>query len=135
LLAEGHTLTFETVMSSPDQVEFMREARARGYRVYLYFVATDDADINVDRVRRRVLMGGHPVPEPKVRKRYKESIQLMSEACEAADRAYIFDNSGTKHKLLVEVEDKRNELSVTVHASRLNPWFTQTALWQSFFPG
>ncbi|MBV8471611.1 MAG: hypothetical protein JOY60_17315, partial [Burkholderiaceae bacterium] len=32
LLDEGHTFTFETVMSSPDKVEFMREARARGYR-------------------------------------------------------------------------------------------------------
>lgn len=132
LLDEGHTFTFETVMSSPDKVEFMREARARGYRVYLYFVATDDPEINLDRVRRRVMLGGHPVPADKVRKRYRESIDLMTEACYVAHRAYIFDNSGSRHKLLADVEERAGELRVTLHASRLNPWFVDTAFWRSF---
>lgn len=64
----------------------MKEARQRGYRVYLYFVATDDPEINLDRVRGRIMQGGHPVPEDKVRKRYGESIGLMTEACNAAHR-------------------------------------------------
>lgn len=132
LLYEGKTFTFETVMSSRDKVEFMKEARERGYRVYLYFVATDDPEINLDRVRRRVMQGGHPVPEDKVRKRYRESIDLMTEACYTAHRAYVFDNSGSRHKLLVEVEALDKEVSVTLHASQLNPWFVQTALWRSF---
>lgn len=132
LLDEGRTFTFETVMSSRDKVDFMKEAKERGYRVYLYFVATDDPDINIDRVRRRVLQGGHPVPEEKVRKRYRESIDLMTEACYVAHRAYIFDNSGSKHKLLAEVEELAEEVSITLHASRLNPWFAQTELWRSF---
>ncbi|MBB4844292.1 putative ABC-type ATPase [Paucibacter oligotrophus] len=132
LLDEGKTFTFETVMSSRDKIDFMREARERGYRVYLYFVATDDPEINLDRVQRRVMLGGHPVPEEKVRKRYRESIQLMTEACEVAHRAYIFDNSGSKHKLLVEVEDLPDGVTVTLHTSRLNPWFVDTQLWRSF---
>jgi predicted ABC-type ATPase len=132
LLDEGKTFTFETVMSSRDKVEFMKEARERGYRVYLYFVATDDPEINLDRVRRRVIQGGHPVPEDKVRKRYRESIDLMTEACYAAHRAYVFDNSGSRHKLLVEVEELDKELAISLHASQLNPWFVQTDLWRSF---
>lgn len=131
LLHEGRTFTFETVMSSRDKVDFMKEARQRGYRVYLYFVATDDPEINLDRVRRRVMLGGHPVPEDKVRKRYRESIDLMTEACDVAHRAYIFDNSGSKHKLLVDVESRPDEVSVTIHTSRLNPWFVETQLWRS----
>jgi predicted ABC-type ATPase len=132
LLQEGKTFTFETVMSSRDKVDFMREARERGYRVYLYFVATDDPDINLDRVQRRVLQGGHPVPEDKVRKRYRESIDLMTEASSFAHRSYIFDNSGSKHKLLVEVKELASEVSITLHTSRLNPWFVETELWRSF---
>lgn len=132
LLEEGKTFTFETVMSSRDKVDFMREARDRGYRVYLYFVATDDPEINLDRVRRRVMQGGHPVPEDKVRKRYRESIDLMTEASSVAHRAYIFDNSGSKHKLLVEVKELADEVSITLHTSRLNPWFVETELWRSF---
>lgn len=63
LLAQGSTFTFETVMSSADKVAFMREAQAQGYRTYLYFVATDDPEINISRVKLRVSQGGHDVPE------------------------------------------------------------------------
>lgn len=132
LLHEGQTFTFETVMSSRDKVDFMKDARDQGYRVYLYFVATDDPEINLDRVRRRVMLGGHPVPDDKVRKRYRESIDLMSEACDVAHRAYIFDNSGSEHKLLVDVENADDEVKVTLHTSRLSPWFVGTKFWRSF---
>ncbi len=129
LLDEGRTFTFETVMSSRDKVDFMKEARQRGYRVYLYFVATDDPAINVDRVRRRVRQGGHPVPARKVRERYVRSIGLMTEACGVAHRAYVFDNSGSRHKLLVQVVDGHE---MEIEAATLPPWFIDTALWHSF---
>lgn len=132
LLDEGQTFTFETVMSSRDKVDFMAEARVRGYRVYLYFVATDDPEINLDRVRRRVLQGGHPVPDDKVIKRYAESIGLMTEACEMAHRAYVFDNSGSKHKLLVELAEEDDRVTIKIASSVLSPWFVKTELWRSF---
>lgn len=129
LLDERRTFTFETVMSSPDKIDFMREARALGYRVYLYFVATDDPAINIDRVKRRVKLGGHPVPARKVRERYVRSIDLMTAACSVAHRAYVFDNSGSRHRLLVQVVDgQRMELE----SSTLPKWFIETELWDSF---
>jgi predicted ABC-type ATPase len=129
LLEEGQTFTFETVMSHPSKIEFMREARARGYRVYLYFVATDDPEINIDRVHRRVLQGGHAVDDERVIDRYHKSIALMTQACEAAHRAYIFDNSGSRHKLLAEVTDFE---TIKLASSRINPWFLDTDLWRAF---
>lgn len=129
LLDQGRTFTFETVMSSRDKVDFMKEALAQGYRVYLYFVATDDPAINVDRVRRRVKQGGHPVPAKKVRERYVRSIGLMTEACGVAHRAYVFDNSGSRHKLLVQVVDGQ---AMEIEAATLPRWFIKTELWRSF---
>lgn len=129
LLHEGKTFTFETVMSHESKIAFMRAARERGYRIYLYFVATDDPTINIDRVHRRVLQGGHPVPDDKVIDRYHKSIALMTEACEVAHRAYIFDNSGSKHKLLAEVTDFD---SIRLESSVINPWLLGTELWRSF---
>lgn len=129
LLDESRTFTFETVMSSRDKIEFMKLARERGYRVYLYFVATDDPAINVDRVRRRVKQGGHPVPAKKIRERYGRSIGALADACATAHRAYVFDNSGRQHKLLVQVDDGQE---MTVEAATLPRWFTETELWKSF---
>lgn len=131
LLSRRKTFTFETVMSSSDKVEFMREARQRGYRVYLYFVATDDPSINIDRVKRRVRLGGHPVPAKKIRERYVRSIALMDEACAVAHRAYVFDNSGSRHRLLAQLVDGEE---LRVETATLPRWFVDTPLWRSFQP-
>ncbi|MFK3771050.1 zeta toxin family protein [Pseudomonas sp. NPDC089406] len=105
LLDHDMSFTFETVMSHPGKVDFMREAQAAGYRTYLYFVSTEDPDINVDRVAIRVHEGGHPVAPDKVRERYAKSLALLPQAVAASHRAYIFDNSGDSSVLLAEITD------------------------------
>lgn len=69
LLLSGRSFSFETVMSHPSTVDFIRNASSRGFKVYLYFVSTASVAINVDRVKQRVAKGGHDVPEPKIRAR------------------------------------------------------------------
>ena len=69
------------------------------------------------------------VDDSKVIERYRKSIDLMTRACELAHRAYIFDNSGSKHKLLAEVTDFE---SIRLASSRLSPWFLETRLWKLF---
>ena len=128
LLENRVSFTFETVMSSPDKVEFLRRAKESGFRVYLYFIATEDPQINVERVRFRAENGGHPVPEGKIRERYKRSLALLDEALSCTNRAYIFDNSGAAKIWLAEVtEGDRLE----VRAGSLPAWFA--AALPSFF--
>lgn len=103
LVEQKVSFSFETVMSHSDKVDFLKYARLNGFRTYLYFVATEHADINVDRVQIRVASGGHPVPEDKIRERYTRSIGLLFDALEQSDRAYIFDNSGTSHAFIAEI--------------------------------
>jgi predicted ABC-type ATPase len=131
LLAAGESFTFETVMSSPDKVDFMREARASGYRTYLYFVATAEPSINVERVQLRVAQGGHDVPEDKIRERYARSIALLAPACEAADRAYVFDNSGEQHIVIAEIT---NDEEMIRRVDDVPAWFAATELYRSFNP-
>ncbi len=59
LLDAGWSFTFETVMSSRDKVDFLRKAKASGFRVYLYFIATEDPQINVSRVKFRAENGAN----------------------------------------------------------------------------
>lgn len=120
LVAEGPSLSFETVMSSADKVAFFCHARQQGYRTYLYFVATDDPMINVGRVASRVAQGGHPVAPAKIEQRCHRSLALLKDAVVCADRAYIFDNSGAAIEYLAEVTDGRDmELKV----DELPAWF------------
>lgn len=74
LLKSATPFSFETVMSSKDKVDFLQTAQQNGFRTYLYYIATDDPIINIYRVRHRVRMGGHPVPEDKIISRYQRSL-------------------------------------------------------------
>ncbi|RYG48610.1 hypothetical protein EON79_03950 [bacterium] len=59
MLSERRWFSFETVMSSRDKVDLLREAQYQGYRTYLYYIATDDVRINLERVTARVIQNGH----------------------------------------------------------------------------
>ncbi|MBY0408767.1 MAG: zeta toxin family protein [Burkholderiaceae bacterium] len=128
LLAVQVPFTFETVMSSPDKVAFLRKAQQAGYRTYLYFVATQDPDINVARVQYRVETGGHPVAEDKIRSRYVRSLELLPQAVSYANRAYIFDNSGAEPVWVAEVTDG---IEIEMKTDEMPAWF-KTALWDQF---
>jgi predicted ABC-type ATPase len=126
LLERGTSFTFETVMSSADKVQFLQKAQQRGFRTYLYFVATDDPIINISRVRNRVRLGGHPVPDDKVIARYARSLDLLLEAIRHTNRAYIFDNSGPAQIWLAEVSDGK---TLTMKTDQMPAWF-KTAVWE-----
>jgi len=85
--------SFETVFSHRSKLAVMRKALEVGYKIYLYFVATEDPAINEFRVKARVAQGGHPVPVSKIALRYTRSLDLLYEASLLAYRAYFFDNS------------------------------------------
>ncbi|MDQ3108696.1 MAG: hypothetical protein M3R17_02285 [Bacteroidota bacterium] len=48
----------------------MKQAKAEGYKVYLYFVSTENPEINKERVQLRVRNNGHDVPPDKIVSRY-----------------------------------------------------------------
>jgi len=93
LLQLRRKFSFETVFSHESKIDIMREAAAVGYKVYLYFVATESDEINKFRVKARVEKGGHDVPEHKIEKRYKRSLELLYDACQSAYQVFFFDNS------------------------------------------
>lgn len=120
LIECSKSFTFETVMSFKDKVELLRKAQLRGYRTYLYYVATEDPSINISRVRHRVKMGGHSVPESKIVSRYQRSIDLLIEAIQFTNRAYIFDNSTHEHIWLAEIT---NGESLEMKTDLVPAWF------------
>jgi predicted ABC-type ATPase len=102
LIQKRASFSFESVFSHSSKLNELRDAQARGYNVYLYYVAMDAPDLCIGRVKERVDSGGHAVPEEKIRKRYAASLENLLPALKLAYRAYIFDNSGRSARLLAE---------------------------------
>ncbi len=118
-LLQKLSFTFETVMSSVDKVEFLESAQNKGIKTYLYYIATDDPIININRVKNRVQNGGHNVPEEKISSRYYRSLSYLKRAIKASHRTYIYDNSGEKPEMIAEVY--KNKLTYKV--SKVPYWF------------
>ncbi len=85
--------SYETVFSHSQKVKFLKTAKDCGWRVYLYFVSTENAGINHRRVRERVLKGGHDVPNDKIIKRYTKSLDNLFPALQYCRRVYIFETN------------------------------------------
>lgn len=109
LLSCNLSFTFETVMSHESKVDFLKLAKEKGYRTYLYFIATKDPQINIARVASRVKRGGHDVPEDKIVSRYHRAIKLLPKALKIVDRGFVFDNSSDKEVWLIETTNVKEE--------------------------
>lgn len=122
ILQNDQSFSFETVMSDERKLDFVRKAKHRGYRIYLYFVATISPEINISRVSQRVQLGGHPVSSDAIRKRYNRSLDLLFDMAKLTDRCYLFDNSGRKYELIAEITDGR-KLRIESPARQVTNWF------------
>jgi predicted ABC-type ATPase len=122
LLAAGQSFSFETVMAHRSKIDFFTQARAVGYRTYLYFIATEFADLNISRVRNRAALGGHDVPDNKIVERYKRCLELVGEALSQAYRGFLFDNTGVEPVWLAQLTPE-GELQLQVEADALPIWF------------
>lgn len=119
------SFSFETVMSHRGKVEFLQYASQKGYITYLYYIATESPEINVNRVENRVAKGGHDVPVQKIKSRYYRSLDLLFDALKASDRAYLIDNS--KESNFVILEKKYNGMGYP-QTKNMPRWFYEYVL-------
>ena len=96
-LNEKRDFVFETVFSSDEKLEFLRKAHESGFFIRFFFVCTNNPKINVSRITKRYLEGGHEVPISKIISRYYKSYVNAIKAISFVDRAYIYDNSVEDH--------------------------------------
>ena len=120
-LDEGVSFVTETVFSHPSKLEFLHEARARGFRIVVFHLHVASADLVVARVAERVKEGGHPVPEDKIRERYLRNQAIIRSAILMSDRGRVYDSSRLNQapRLLCSARDGRLERL----ADALPDWF------------
>ena len=123
LLNAKISFSYETVMSHESKLKFLQKAKKEGYRIYLYFIATEDPEININRVKVRIAQNGHPVNEDIIKSRYYRSLENLKSAVLLSNRAYMFDNSGIISKLIAEVTEGR-QVEV-IDENSLPNWFVK----------
>ncbi len=89
----GISFNQETTLAGRSILRTMKKAKTYGFYVSMFYIGLRDADLAVERVRKRVREGGHGVEETLIRKRYVASLAMLKEALPLCDVAAIYDNS------------------------------------------
>jgi predicted ABC-type ATPase len=85
---------FETTLSSRSYARWLADLRRHGYEFDLMFLGLLSPDLAVQRVRERVRLGGHDVPEAVIRRRYFKGLKNFFRLYQVlADSWGVYDNS------------------------------------------
>ncbi len=101
MITQGESFAFESTLSGKTWFTVLREAVQQGYQVTIYFLYLDSVKKNLQRIKKRVQLGGHPIPTDAVRRRHPRCFnnfwRLYRPLC---SDWYVFDNSGKKPKAI-----------------------------------
>ena len=119
-ISAGSEFALETTLSGLSTLETMRRALSAGYVIDFTYICLDSPSTNIGRVAKRVLAGGHHVPDRDIERRYHRSLQNLPAALILAERARVFDNSTpSTATLLLEMRER----SLVFLRHELPDWF------------
>lgn len=84
---------FETTLGGNTIPALLEKASDAGFAVRVWFVGLDGPDLHIARVKARVAIGGHDIPEAKIRERYIRSRENLIRLMPRLAEVRVFDNS------------------------------------------
>lgn len=94
------SFAFETTLSGKVHNKFMKQAKSDGYKIVFLYVFLASVEQNIARVRQRVALGGHDVPENVIIRRYQKSLLNFESVAQKSDQWELYYNGDKKCELL-----------------------------------
>lgn len=99
LLNNKEDFAFETTLSSRSFVNYIRKAKDKGYETILLFFWLNSVEIAIERVKIRVLEGGHDIPKDVISRRYERGLHNFFHLyLPKIDNWMFINNSGSKYE-------------------------------------
>lgn len=103
LLKNGESFAFETTLATRSYKGKILDAKKDGYTVTLLFFWLQSIELAKERVKTRVIEGGHDIPSNVIERRYVKGVKnLFDIYLNIVDGAFIFDNSIGRHQLIAQ---------------------------------
>ncbi len=119
LLSEKETFAFETTLATRSYKSKIIKAKETGYRITLLFFWLKNIDLAKERVKTRVIEGGHNIDPDIIERRYINGIKnLFDIYLPLVDGTLIFDNSRGRYELIAEKE--QNGLLNVINQGKFN---------------
>ena len=103
LLSGGEIFGFETTLASKTFVNFIEKAHKKGYETTILFLWLSHVELAVERVKIRVLEGGHNIPEEIIKRRYSRGLSNFFKLYKPKVKNWmVVNNSGSEYKLIAQ---------------------------------
>lgn len=124
LLKARTSFAIESTLSGRTYVSLIRRAKEQGYRFVLHYLTIPTAGQAIQRVRLRVGLGGHHVPDEDVERRFTRSHRhFLEDYLPLADEWHLWNNVQPPSLLIA------NSLQDTPETAR--QWFNQMHLMET----
>ena len=111
---EEITFNQETTLCGNSVLKYIQRAKEQGYVVEIHYVGVDSVDIAKDRVKHRVLNGGHGIEESDIERRYYESFNQINKVIDKCDLIAFYDNTQAFRRFAILQHGKVRALSHNV---------------------
>lgn len=103
LLKQDANFAFETTLSTKSYRNKILRAKEKDFNITLLFFWLQSVELAKERVKIRVIEGGHNIDSEIIERRFFKGIKnLFDIYLPIVDGALIFDNSEGKHELIAE---------------------------------
>ena len=109
MIEAEQSFILESTLSGNYLLKVIEKARQRGYVFKLFYVFLESLDVCIERIKNRIKLGGHFVPDEDVRRRYYRSKQNFWHIYkDLAEDWSLFNNSLLADNQLVAVGSEDN---------------------------
>ncbi|NER07009.1 MAG: zeta toxin [Okeania sp. SIO3C4] len=103
LIHEKADFAFETTLATRSYVKYIEKAKVLGYKVTLLYFWLDSIQLAIERVKIRVLEGGHNIPDDVIERRYYAGVKNFFQLyCPVSDYWLLLNNSQSPSDLIAE---------------------------------
>ena len=99
----GVSFSVETTLSTRSYINLIQQAQNQGYSVSLIYFWLNSPELAIERVKQRVANGGHDVPAPIIRRRYRSGLENFFRIyMPCVDYWMLADNSCTPRVIVAD---------------------------------
>lgn len=107
-LQNNEDFAFETTLATRGFVQLIKAAKKKKYTARLVYFCLPNPEAAVERVAKRVRMGGHDVPEAVIRRRFTKSRQNFFKLyMPILDQWAVYENSGQTPQIIAKKNGKK----------------------------
>jgi predicted ABC-type ATPase len=115
-IRSGRDFSVETTLAGGNGIRLMRDAKANGFEVTMFYVGLGDYHLNIERVAVRVKNGGHHIPSEDIVRRHDTSIQNLLSHLQLIDHLIVIDNSRAEGDIVLD-----SDYGIITYRSKLLP--------------